>query len=959
MKLTHKIWLGIIFIFFILIIFSMRSWAQFSQFPLNYQLPVQTYTAVNTPTTGNNISGSGAIYHILTWSIVGGTVSGCQLSVDNATVAISGPFTVGAVITAQTCTGNGSFISTAFVGTFVRINLSTFTVATGNPSLIVTLTGTSSNPNGVMGIGTQGQPLTNINGSTGYLTSPMFLDARSFDVTPTSPTSPCPDMATAAGAPSVINGNQGSIPINALGFVNQIIPCTVNPLFNDKNGQTYISGGLWEVEDTWALQGGTAGLINIAGTGRGANSGTGNTVLQNELGMTLAQMGLVSVSVANPAIVTGTAGTNGQIGAAFNPAWVGLNFCIGTVCQVITAVSSTASANGLPCTASCTMTLTTSWAGTTGGNQFFKIGNPGTVSCTNAAPPVCTGANGTAFNAAWVGTTFNAGPLNNPGVLCVSGGLNFPCVVASVGGVASLTLGTGINGLTAATGLVNASTSAGQAVAANSLYTLGSVFGPTFMFGQGNNPITQAFLIYGSGLSWVTDTCNYSNAMSPTSGIFNPEGEEQNYVEHAEINLCGNAIDWGGGGNYSHAQNSGWVKDVEELGGTVTVPNPVGVTVNSVSSGALISAAPFQEAIATFILASPPVPNIGRGDLAICPGVAPGTGTTVYAGNWLVMDNPALNIFTAKVKTNVVNDSQATIGGTCTFYKVPALLRGGAAAHTRGFINTTFNNANFNYAGNKPVYAGTAASTNLSTDFEIAGNCGWVGNIFAQGADVGLTIGEGGNTRGCVLTNIWATAQGPGTTGTVISNQFKTVNVDILGLWASGNSVAPTNTLVDNVNTNTFPFSQPNFEIGFYFLDGGPASGSAGGGFPISDATCGAVATCNNGIFMNQTDGIVLYKGGTTAQAQLFPNGNLALNNHLNQTATGKYAGSCTMAGGTTCTFSIGAAYVSTPLAFASVQNAAPTTFQGSCALSATTVTVTASAGNSNLWACLLVGNPN
>jgi hypothetical protein len=79
----------------------------------------------------------------------------------------------------------------------------------------------------------------------------------------------------------------------------------------------------------------------------------------------------------------------------------------------------------------------------------------------------------------------------------------------------------------------------------------------------------------------------------------------------------------------------------------------------------------------------------------------------------------------------------------------------------------------------------------------------------------------------------------------------------------------------------------------------------------------------------------------------------------LNQLATKNFAGGCTMAAATSCTFTLTQGYTSTPLCFASVQNAAPTTFQGSCALSGTTVTITASAANSNSWGALLIGNPN
>lgn len=79
---------------------------------------------------------------------------------------------------------------------------------------------------------------------------------------------------------------------------------------------------------------------------------------------------------------------------------------------------------------------------------------------------------------------------------------------------------------------------------------------------------------------------------------------------------------------------------------------------------------------------------------------------------------------------------------------------------------------------------------------------------------------------------------------------------------------------------------------------------------------------------------------------------------HLNQAQANNFMGTCTMSSGTTCTATINLTYT-TPICFTSVQSAAPTTFQGSCALSGTTVTVTASVSNSNTWAFIVVGNPN
>lgn len=83
---------------------------------------------------------------------------------------------------------------------------------------------------------------------------------------------------------------------------------------------------------------------------------------------------------------------------------------------------------------------------------------------------------------------------------------------------------------------------------------------------------------------------------------------------------------------------------------------------------------------------------------------------------------------------------------------------------------------------------------------------------------------------------------------------------------------------------------------------------------------------------------------------------------HLNQPITASYAGSCSMAAGTTCTFTLTNAFTGTPLCFASIDPASTvpaTANSAKCAISGTTVTVTAGISNSLTWDALLVGNPN
>ena len=80
----------------------------------------------------------------------------------------------------------------------------------------------------------------------------------------------------------------------------------------------------------------------------------------------------------------------------------------------------------------------------------------------------------------------------------------------------------------------------------------------------------------------------------------------------------------------------------------------------------------------------------------------------------------------------------------------------------------------------------------------------------------------------------------------------------------------------------------------------------------------------------------------------------------INQQSTNKFAGVCTMSSSTSCTFTLGAGYASSPIGIASPQGGtAYTGGQASCVASGRIVTITAPTSNSLTWGCLLIGNPN
>ena len=81
---------------------------------------------------------------------------------------------------------------------------------------------------------------------------------------------------------------------------------------------------------------------------------------------------------------------------------------------------------------------------------------------------------------------------------------------------------------------------------------------------------------------------------------------------------------------------------------------------------------------------------------------------------------------------------------------------------------------------------------------------------------------------------------------------------------------------------------------------------------------------------------------------------------HMGQVAAGNWANSCAMAAGTSCTFTLTAAYTGTPLCVVSPVTTTPASVQaGACSVSGTTVTITAATSNSLTWDAVLIGNPN
>lgn len=110
-------------------------------------------TAAPAASAGNKLIGTGVQFHLISWTISGGTLSSCSVRVDSSTD--NSTWNAGDVVAAQPCTSNGSATVTNFVGNYIRINV---TSASGGGTLNVVYTGYITNPsagsNPVKGTGT-------------------------------------------------------------------------------------------------------------------------------------------------------------------------------------------------------------------------------------------------------------------------------------------------------------------------------------------------------------------------------------------------------------------------------------------------------------------------------------------------------------------------------------------------------------------------------------------------------------------------------------------------------------------------------------------------------------------------------------------------------------------------------------------------------------------------------------
>jgi len=219
-------------------------------------------------------------------------------------------------------------------------------------------------------------------------------------------------------------------------------------------------------------------------------------------------------------------------------------------------------------------------------------------------------------------------------------------------------------------------------------------------------------------------------------------------------------------------------------------------------------------------------------------------------------------------------------------------------------------------------------------DFHIEGcnntQCG--SSTIASGAQDGILLdsaNSGGAITGPVnITNYYTCTGNDSCVNAVhVASGF----LGVLNLSGVNCGTGTTNIIKDDINGNTMACADNVNGTGFYYL--------AADGTAFTNLNCGGGAS-------------------TFAKGVCINGGKLATSGHLTQTATGKFAGHCTLSGGT-CTFTIGTAFTTAAVCPASkVSGTVTGILYGT--VSGTTVTITDSvAGDSGVAGAVCIGDPN
>ena len=308
----------------------------------------------------------------------------------------------------------------------------------------------------------------------------------------------------------------------------------------------------------------------------------------------------------------------------------------------------------------------------------------------------------------------------------------------------------------------------------------------------------------------------------------------------------------------------------------------------------------------------------------------------------------------AYFKSNQANEVK---GFDCENSKYCLILDG--ATFSNKFTNFYFES---NYA--KHISA-TAGSVSLPTLFY-----GALNNAIDSPVDVLDQSGNTTNVYGSVnsrypvknfngsvqvntLGTVTAQASAVGTAGTGTTYSYAVVAVDWNGnKTLQSSTVTVTNGTLGSTYVNAIQAGTSLSDVGVKCWDI----------LKYVSSTWYSIATCYPG------DLFALYDNGLSTSAYTLPTrnstgdmavtGNVSVGGALQESAVKGMADTCSMSSSTSCTVTgVTATYANTPICIASEQGTGA--IAGSCALSGTTVTITAASSNSGTWGYLLIGHPN
>jgi len=169
--------------------------------------------------------------------------------------------------------------------------------------------------------------------------------------------------------------------------------------------------------------------------------------------------------------------------------------------------------------------------------------------------------------------------------------------------------------------------------------------------------------------------------------------------------------------------------------------------------------------------------------------------------------------------------------------------------------------------------------------------------------------------------------------------------------------------------TNNFFTSTVGVQVNYGFAVGHANNNSDGSGATTNQTDFGMVGhnlhmvNCSDcfafGKNIDQSTSNTVYLGMSATPELALTAGHTSITGHLDQSVTKSIAGTCAMSAGTSCTWTLTAAFSGTPVCISAVQSATLTGGASGCTVSGTTVTITAASSNSLTWGALLIGNPN